>query len=99
MMIMHMTYGIDMIAATAGTALLVWSMKNPGKGSWLGKLVGALVLIFSVICIVCMASCAARGGECHSMGQGEGMMGQTQSAMPGEEMHDHMAKKMEHKKS
>ena len=99
MIIMHMAYGLYLIAATAGTALLVWSMKNPGKGSWLGKLIGALVLILSIVCIICIASCAAKGGECHRWGQGEGMgMMMQQPAGPGEEAHDHMAKKAEHKK-
>jgi hypothetical protein len=100
MMAMHMAYGLDMIALTSGTGLLVWSMKNPGRGSWLGKLIGALVMIFSIVCIVCMFSCAMKGGECHSPA-GEGMMmGAPGMPMPGEEMHEHEhMKKGEHKKS
>lgn len=102
-MMMHMAYGVDMIALTAGTALLVWSMKNPGKGSWLGKLVGALVAIFSVISIICMFSCAMKGGDCHGFGYGEGMMmgSPSETATPVGEGHDrmNMNKKAEHKKS
>ena len=101
MIVMHLAYGLDMIALTSGTALMVWSMKNPGRGSWLGKLIGGLVAIFSIISIVCMFSCAMKGGECHyGPGHGEGMMmGATGAMTPAaEENHEH-AKKAEHKKS
>jgi len=97
MVAMHIAYGLDLIALSAGTALLVWSMKNPGKGSWLGKLVGLIVLVLSVISIFCMLSCTLKGSECHGPGRGEGMMmaPPPAEAGPGHE-HEHAAKK-EHK--
>ncbi len=96
MMVMHIAYGLDMIALALGAALLVWSMKNPGKGSWLGKLIGALIVIFSIISIVCMISCAMKGGQCRGpmMHGGEGMMGSPMSGEEGAAM-----KKGDHKKS
>ncbi len=96
MIVMHMVYGLDLIALSAGTALLLWSTKNPGKGSWLGKLIGALVMIFSIISMVCMYSCVMRGGECHGPGHGEGMM---MGAPPSGEMGHEHGKKGEHKKA
>ncbi|HSW71485.1 MAG TPA: hypothetical protein VLH77_05850 [Gammaproteobacteria bacterium] len=97
MAMMHIAFGLDLIALALGTGLLVWAMKNPGKGSWLGKLFGAIVVILSVISIVCLISCAVKGGDCHRPGEGM-MMGSLMSEMPDQEGHDHMAKKMEHKK-
>lgn len=94
MVIMHIAYGLDLIALTMGTSLLVWSMKNPGKGSWLGKLLGALVMIFSIVSMVCMASCTMRGGECRGPGRGEGMMTGAPTQPGAEPM-----KKMERKRS
>lgn len=101
MVVMHMAYGLDLIALSAGTALLVWSIKNPGKGSWLGKLMGALVMVFSIISILCLYSCMMRGGECHGpSGHGEGMiMGMPMPPAPGDVGHEHVNKKAEHKKS
>lgn len=97
MMVMHMAYGLDMIALALGTALLIWSMKNPGKGSWFGKLIGALIVIFSIISIVCMISCAMNGGQCHGpMMRGDGMM--MGSPMQGGEEGGAM-KKGDHKRS
>ena len=105
MIVMHIAYGLDLIALAMGTGLLVWSMKNPGKGSAIGKLFGALVMIFSIISILCMFSCAMKGGECHGPGHGEGMM-MAPPPPPGEagpghehEHEQHMGKRMEHKKS
>ncbi len=79
MILMHVAYGLDLIALTMGTALLIWSIKNPGKGSWLGKLFGVLVMALSIVSMVCMASCALQGAECHkSPFGGPGMMDQQQ---------------------
>jgi hypothetical protein len=101
MIVMHMAYGLDLIALAMGTGLLVWSIKNPGKGSMLGKIFGTLVMAFSLISMLCMFSCSMRGGECRP-GHGEGMM-MGPPPPPGEmgpgRDHDRMPKKMmEHNK-
>ena len=97
MMVMHIVFGLDLIALSLGTALMVWSMKNPGKGSWLGKLFGGIVAVLSIISLVCLLSCMMRGGECHT---GEGMMkGMMQYSTPADqEGHEHMGKKPERKR-
>lgn len=99
MILMHIVYGLDLIALTMGTGLLVWAIKNPGKGSWLGKLFGVIVMVLSIISIACIYSCALRGGECHRplMG-GEGMMMGQPMPATGPVGHEHGMKKIEHKK-
>lgn len=101
MMMMQISYSLDLMALTMGTALLVWSMKSPGKGSWLAKLIGIIVMALAIISILCMYACALRG-ECHKpmpmMGDEAGMMAPAAGGSgPGEQpMHDHK-KMMEHK--
>lgn len=98
MMLMHIVYGLDLIALSLGTGLLVFSIKNPGSGSWLGKLFGVIVMILSIVSIVCTYACTLRG-ECHKpMGEETTMTGQPAGEMMGHEhgMHGAM-KKMEHK--
>lgn len=69
MFFMHIAYGLDLMALTMGTALLIWSMKNPGKGSWLGKFFGAIVMVLSMLSMVCIYSCNMKAGDCHKPGE------------------------------
>jgi hypothetical protein len=71
-------------------------MKTPGKGSWLGKLFGAIVMVLSIISIICIYSCALGGGECHRSPMGEEGMMVAPAAVDGV-LHEHGAKRMEHK--
>lgn len=64
MIMMHVVYSLDLIAFAMGSALLVWSIKNTGVGSCLGKLTGAIVMALAVICALCTYSCAMKA-ECH----------------------------------
>ena len=72
MVAMHIAYALDLIAVILGASLLVFSIKHPGKGSWFGRVSGGAVMILAVISILCMFSCAFKGGECHEEGLGHG---------------------------
>lgn len=97
MILTHLAYGIDLMALTVATALLIWSLRTPGTGSWLGKLVGAGVMIFAIVSIICIYSCTLNGTACHQ----PLMIGEEGAAtsLNGEVNHRHVdVKKMEHKK-
>lgn len=53
MFLFHAAYSLGMIALTAGTALYVWSARNSGAGVGLAKLIGILVIIFSIGSTLC----------------------------------------------
>lgn len=53
MFLFHVAYSLGMIAVSAGTALYVWSARNNGAGVGLAKLIGILVVIFSIVSTLC----------------------------------------------
>ncbi len=75
MILMHVAYGLDLIALAIGGALLAWSLRNSGNGSMVGKIIGAAVVVLSIVSMVCVYSCASKG-ECHRSPMGTTMMDQ-----------------------
>lgn len=53
MFLFHAAYSLGMIALTTGTALYIWSARNSGAGVGLAKLIGILVIIFSIGSTLC----------------------------------------------
>ncbi len=53
MVLLHIAVSLELIALVSGSILLIWSMKNPGKGSILGRIIGVLVMALSVIGVFC----------------------------------------------
>lgn len=49
----HEAFSAGMIALAAGTALYIWSGRNEGFGTGLAKLIGVLVIIFSITSTLC----------------------------------------------
>jgi hypothetical protein len=50
----HAAFSLGMIALTSGTALCAWSSSRPeGAGMGFAKLIGILVIIFSITSTVC----------------------------------------------
>lgn len=96
MVMMHIVYSLDLIAFAMGSALLVWSIKNAGAGSTLGKLAGSAVIALSIICMLCAYSCSMKS-ECHRR---MSMSGMEQPADMGRDQNPHPAhvKKIEHRR-
>lgn len=53
MFLFHVAFSLNMLALCAGTAVYIWSDRNNGAGSSLAKIIGTLVILFSVISIFC----------------------------------------------
>lgn len=53
MFLFHAAFSLGMVALTGGTALYVWSARNGGTGSGFAKLIGILVIIFSITSTIC----------------------------------------------
>jgi hypothetical protein len=53
MFLFHVAFSLGMIALTCGTALYVWSARDRGTGTDFAKLIGILVIIFSITSILC----------------------------------------------
>ena len=95
MVMMRILYSLDLIAFAMGSALLVWSMKNVGAGSTLGKFTGTAVMALAIICALCTYSCAMKT-ECH---RPMGVVGAEQPADMGQDQAvPAHAKKVEHHK-
>ncbi len=54
MFIMHISALFALSVLLASTGLLIWSIRNKGAGSALGKFIGSLVLIFSLLSMLCI---------------------------------------------
>lgn len=46
-------FAIELIALSLGAGLLIWALRNQGKGIVLGKVIGSLVLILSIFMLLC----------------------------------------------
>lgn len=55
MFLFHMAFSLDMMALVSGTALYIWSARNEGPGVGLAKLLGTLVILFSLTSSICTA--------------------------------------------
>lgn len=55
MFMFHIAFSLGLIALTAGTTLYIWSSRNSGIGSGFAKLIGILVIIFSISSTLCTA--------------------------------------------
>lgn len=53
MFLFHAAFSLGMIALTGGTSLYVWSARDGGAGAGFAKLIGTLVIIFSITSILC----------------------------------------------
>lgn len=53
MFMFHAAFSLGLIALTAGTALFVWSKHQNSAGSGLAKVIGTLVIIFSITSTLC----------------------------------------------
>jgi uncharacterized Tic20 family protein len=54
MFIMHISLILAYSTLLGGAALLIWSLRNAGAGSDLGKAIGYLVIIFSFLSLLCI---------------------------------------------
>jgi len=54
MFIMHISALLAYGVLLASTVLLIWSLRNKGEGSVLGKTIGSLVFILSLLSILCI---------------------------------------------
>lgn len=60
MFIMHISAIMAYLGMIAGTALFILSVRNPGEGSSLGKFIGCLVLILSLLNAICIGFYGAK---------------------------------------
>lgn len=75
----HIALSLELIALVAGTWLLVSSKHRPEGCSWLGKIIGFIVMIIALIMTICSIVCAVSMWH-HGYGHmGMSMMGQTTS--------------------
>jgi len=51
--LMHLSLILAYGVVLASTSLFIWSLRNKGEGSTLGKAVGAVLFILSVLSILC----------------------------------------------
>ena len=54
MFIMHISALLAYAVLLASTVLLIWSLRNEGEGSSLGKIIGSFVFILSLLSIICI---------------------------------------------
>jgi hypothetical protein len=54
MFIMHISALFAYSVLLASTALLIWSIRNEGAGSSLGKTIGSLVFVLSLLSMFCI---------------------------------------------
>ena len=54
MFIMHISALLAYAILLASTVLLIWSLRNEGAGSALGKIIGSLVFILSLLSMICI---------------------------------------------
>ena len=50
---LHATFSLELLALSAGAALLIWAMRNKGTGVLVGKTIGALVTVLSLLGLFC----------------------------------------------
>jgi hypothetical protein len=113
MFIMHINILFALSVLLASTVLIIWSLRNKGAGSSLGKIIGSLVFILSLISILCIGYSGIKfwkqgnmeSGSDMSMGMRKEMM-QKMMRMMMETMKEHMKNMdmkgkgyMEHKQS
>jgi uncharacterized Tic20 family protein len=55
MFIMHISLILAYGTLLGGTVLLIWSLRNAGAGSALGKAAGYLIIIFSLLSMLCIS--------------------------------------------
>lgn len=53
MFFFHTAFSLELLTLCAGAALYIWSLRNNGAGTTLAKILGLLVIIFSLISIAC----------------------------------------------
>lgn len=53
MFLIHAAFALGLLSLTAGSALYIWAARNPGAGSSLGRIVGFIVMVVSVLSLVC----------------------------------------------
>lgn len=54
MFIMHISALLAYAILLASTVLLIWSLRNEGAGSALGKIIGSFVFILSLLSMICI---------------------------------------------
>lgn len=54
MFIMHISLILAYGTLLGGAVLLIWSLRNTGVGSALGKAIGYLVIVFSLLSMLCI---------------------------------------------
>lgn len=54
MFIMHISALLAYSVLLASTVLLIWSLRNEGAGSGLGKIIGSLVFVLSLLSMICI---------------------------------------------
>lgn len=54
MFIMHITALLAYALLLASTVLLIWSLRNEGAGSSLGKIIGSIVFVLSLLSMICI---------------------------------------------
>ena len=96
MFIMHISGLFALTVLLASTALVIWSLRNPGTGSALGKTIGSIVFIVSISSLICIGYYGLKywyqGNFETSTGMSMGM------PMRGEMMQKMMPMMMEHMK-
>ncbi|MBY0273672.1 MAG: hypothetical protein K2X02_09775 [Alphaproteobacteria bacterium] len=54
MFIMHISALFALSVLLGSTLLLIWSLRNKGEGSALGKAIGSIVFVFSILSLLCI---------------------------------------------
>lgn len=53
MFLLDAAFAIELLALTFGMGLFIWALRNKGEGVGLGKFMGFIVVILSVIALLC----------------------------------------------
>jgi len=84
MVFFHLAFAVELMALVMGTALWMWSVKNPGKGTGLGRAMGMLVLVLAIIAGLFTISSGARECRriCAAREQAAALANQNATPMP-----------------
>lgn len=55
MFIMHISALFALSVLLGSTVLVIWSLRNRGEGSALGKAIGSIVFVFSILSLLCIS--------------------------------------------
>lgn len=55
MFIMHISALFALSVLLGSTVLVIWSLRNKGEGRGLGKAIGSIVFLFSILSLLCIS--------------------------------------------